>query len=298
MIEQQVLDKLEFNKILQFISQYAVTEKGKQKVSELGPLPNISLVKIEGSYVDEAKEILIALNPPPLEYIPDLDTALAQSKIDGAVLESRKFLEILKLVVISRTLFQFLKNHSDIAPGLYKLSESLFVDKVFEHHITKMINDNGEVRDNASARLTEIKKEINSKREELIRLVNRLVKTLSENDIVREDYLTLRDGRIVIPVKAEHKRHIKGFIHSESSTGQTVYIEPEETLELNNEIISLSFEEKREIERLLRELTKLTGKESVKLKTALESIAEIDSVFARAKYSIETTDSDLNCDGI
>lgn len=291
MIEQQVLDKLEFNKILQFISQYAVTEKGKQKVSELGPLPNISLVKIEGSYVNEAKEILIALNPPPLEYIPDLDTALAQSKIDGAVLESRKFLEILKLVVISRTLFQFLKNHSDIAPGLYKLSESLFVDKVFEHHITKMINDNGEVRDNASARLTEIKKEINSKREELIRLVNRLVKTLSENDIVREDYLTLRDGRIVIPVKAEHKRHIKGFIHSESSTGQTVYIEPEETLELNNEIISLSFEEKREIERLLRELTKLTGKESVKLKTALESIAEIDSVFARAKYSIEVIGS-------
>ena len=257
MIDQQVLDKLEFNKIRQFISQYTFTEKGKQKVLELKPLPNISLVKIDGSYVNEAKEILITLNPPPLEYIPDLDTALSQCKIEGAVLESRKFLEILRLVVISRTLFQFFKNHSDIAPGLQKLSESLFVDKVYEHHITKMINDNGEVRDNASKKLSEIKKEINSKREELIKLVNKLVKTLSENDIVREDYLTLRDGRIVIPVKAEHKRHIKGFIHSESSTGQTVYIEPEETLELNNDIISLSFEEKREIERLLKETTEV-----------------------------------------
>ena len=90
----------------------------------------------------------------------------------------------------------------------------------------------------------------------LIKSVNRIIKNLTDKDIVREDYLTLRDGRIVVPVKAEHKRHIRGFIHSESSTGQTVYIEPEETLDLNNEILSLSFAEKREIERILKELTK------------------------------------------
>lgn len=291
MIDQLVLDKLEFQKILQFISQYSVTEKGKASINRLKPLPNLSLVILEGEYVTQGREILISQNAPPFEYIPDLDTAISQSRIDGAVLDSKKILEIYRLAVVSRNIFQFLKKHSDIAPDLYKLSESLFVDKVFEHHITKIINENGEVKDNASPKLAEIKKEINSKRDELVKSVNSLIKTLSEKDIVREDYLTLRDGRIVIPVKAEHKRHIKGFIHSESSTGQTVYIEPEETLELNNDIISLSFAEKREIERLLRELTKLTGKYSQELKTAQETIAEIDSVFARAKYSIEVIGS-------
>jgi DNA mismatch repair protein MutS2 len=287
MISQQVLEKLEFQKVLQFISRYSVTEKGRLKVNELKPLANINFVNIEGEYVNQAKEILISQNSPPVEFIPDLDTSLSQSRIEGAVLDSKKILDIHRLALISRNLFQFLKNHREIAPALYHLAEDLFIDKVFEHHITKVINENGEVKDNASTKLAEIKKEINSKRDELIKSVNRLIKILSENDIVREDYLTLRDGRIVIPVKAEHKRHIKGFIHSESSTGQTVYIEPEETLELNNDIISLSFAERRETERLLRELTKLIGKESSRLKKAQDTVAEIDSVFARAKYSIE-----------
>lgn len=284
---QQILDKLEFQKVLQFISRYSVTEKGKAEIHELKPQPNINLVKIEGEYVNQAKEILISQNSPPLEYLPDLDTYLSQSRIEGAILDSKKIVEIYRLALISRNLFLFLKNQSDKAKDLYSIAQGLFVDKVFEHHIIKIINENGEVKDNASSKLAEIKKEINNKRDELIRSVNKLVKSLSENDIVREDYLTLRDGRIVIPVKAEHKRHIKGFIHSESSTGQTVYIEPEETLDLNNDIISLSFAERREIERLLRELTKLIGIESFKLKQALDTIAQLDSVFARAKYSIE-----------
>ncbi|MCC7093082.1 MAG: Smr/MutS family protein, partial [Ignavibacteriaceae bacterium] len=92
---------------------------------------------------------------------------------------------------------------------------------------------------------------------------------------------------MVIPVKAEHKRQIRGFIHSESATGQTVYIEPEQTLELNNEIITLGFAEKREIERLLKDVTALIGRNSDKIKDSLLTISYVDTVFARAKYSIE-----------
>ena len=97
----------------------------------------------------------------------------------------------------------------------------------------------------------------------------------------------MRDGRVVVPVKAEHKRHIRGFIHSESATGQTVYIEPEETLEMNNDIVSLSFEERREIERILKELTTKIGSVAEELKTTHDTIGYLDSIFARAKYSIE-----------
>jgi DNA mismatch repair protein MutS2 len=158
---------------------------------------------------------------------------------------------------------------------------------MLEHNIQKVIAESGDIKENASTKLLEIRREIRDRKDDLIRSVNRIIKKLNKEDMVREDYLTLRDGRIVIPVKAEHKRHVRGFIHSESSTGQTVYIEPEETLELNNEIVSLSFAERREVERLLRELTKRIGEESASLKKSLETVSYIDSIFARAKYSIE-----------
>ncbi len=147
----------------------------------------------------------------------------------------------------------------------------LLSDKVFEHHIEKVFDETGEVKEKASQKLSEIRKQIREKQTYLVKSINSIMKSLDAEGIVREDYLTLRDGRMVIPIKVEHKRHLRGFIHSESATGQTVYIEPEQTLELNNEIVTLGFAEKREIERLLKELTNLIGKENEKLKEALKS---------------------------
>jgi DNA mismatch repair protein MutS2 len=291
MISNSVYDKLEFQKVLQYISKYSQTEKGKDEILAILPADNEEAAKAEGELVTQAKEILIKNVYPPLEYLPDLNNALSSSIIEGSVLESKKILDIYRLAVISRNLYSYLKSNNETSPGLSNLGTGLFVDKVFEHSINKIINENGDVKDNASTKLTEIKREINERRDDLVKSVNRIVKSLSDKDIVREDYLTLRDGRIVIPVKVEHKRHIRGFIHSESATGQTVYIEPEETLELNNEIISLTFAEKREIERLLKELTKKIGLVSLDLKKSLTIIAHIDSVFARAKYSIEAIGS-------
>ena len=287
MISGSVLDKLEFAKVLQYILVYCITDKGKKIIENLTPvnIPHIFLT--EGKLVTEAKEILIKDIPPPINFIPDLDTFLSQSKIEGVILDSKKILEIFKLFVTSRNLLQYIKGNNEIAGELLKLSSSLYVDKVLEHHIQKVINENGEIKENASPRLLEIRRDVREKQQELIRSVNRITKALKEKEIVREDYLTLRDGRIVIPVKSEHKRHIKGFIHSESASGQTVYIEPEETLEMNNDIVSLSFEERREIERILKELTKKIGTVADDIKRSHESVGHIDSVFARAKYSIE-----------
>ncbi len=287
MIEQSVLEKLEFEKILNQISKYSSTENGKNLILNLYPTTDLSLIKNEGEIVDEAKDILNKTGYPPLEYLSDINNVLSESRIEGSILSSSKVLEILKLAKISRLLIQFLKTESKDESGFKEIIPSLFSDKLFEHRIEKIINEQGEVKENASSDLSQIRKDINSKRNELVKSINRIIKTLKEDDIVREDYLTLRDGRMVIPVKAEHKRHIRGFIHSESSTGQTVYIEPEETLDLNNDIISLSFAERREIERILKELTKMIGQSSEILKSSLETIAYIDSVFARAKYSIE-----------
>lgn len=287
MIASSTLEKLEYHKVIKYIANYAVTEPGKSFILNSTPSVDSSFIKREGTIVQEAKEILIKQVPPPIEYIPDLSDTLAKSKIDGAVLQNKKILDVYNLAAASRKVFSYLKQNSDIAPNLNELNNHLIVDKVFEHHIEQIINNKGEVKDKASKKLADIRKELNNRQSDLLKSINSIMKNLEEQGMVREEYLTLRDGRMVIPIKAEHKRHLRGFIHSESSTGQTVYIEPEQTLELNNEIISLSFAEKREVERLLKELTKLIGSKSEELKSSLDTISYIDAVFAKAKYSLE-----------
>ena len=287
MIDEHVLEKLEFEKVLNQVSKYAITENGKNYILNLHPASNITFIVDEGNSVGEAKEILNKIGHPPIDFLSDLNQALSECKIEGAVLSGLKVLEILKLAKTSRLVKQFLKNELKLESHLIDKLNNLFSDKLFEHKIDKVIGETGEIKENASSDLLQIRKEINSKRTELVKSINRIIKGLKEDDLVREDYLTLRDGRMVIPVKAEHKRHIRGFIHSESATGQTVYIEPEETLDLNNDIISLSFAERREIERILREVTKMIGLSSGLLKISLETISYIDSIFARAKHSTE-----------
>lgn len=291
MITKQVLERLEFTKVLEYISVYSYTENGKSIIFNKRPYDNITEVLKYGSYVTEAKEILIHNDFPPLSYLPDLNNQISTAKIEDAVLNLQNIRDILSLAETSRKLFQFLKMNEEAENLSKDFLHNLFVDKVFEHHISRIFDESGEINDNASPKLKEIRVEIKNKGDQLRKVVNRLLRQLSESYLVQEDYMTQRDGRIVLPIKSEHKRHVRGFIHSESSTGQTVYIEPEETLELNNDILSLSFAEKREIERILKQVTKKIGEVSEQLKIALRAISEIDAVFSFAKYSIETIGS-------
>lgn len=286
-MESSLLRKLEFDKVLKLIEKYGSTENGKDHILQLKPLTSKEKILSEGNLVTEAKRILIEDNNIPIEYLVDLNESISRSTIEGSILVEKKILQILKLMEISRAVFNYIKNQSEIAQGLYDKSKLLFIDKLFESHITKILKPNGEVKDSASTELKKIRVLIKEKEDELRKSVQRIIKSLEKNDIVQDDYVTLRDGRIVLPVKAEHKRHIKGFIHSESATGQTVYIEPSQTLELNNDIITLKFSERREIERILKSLTKKIGEVKNELKQNLDIITYFDSIFARAKYSFE-----------
>lgn len=282
----ETLEILEYPKVLGFVNKYSVTEGGKNYINSLTPFSGIDYLR-EGENVSEAKAILINLSDPPLESLPDLTNELNLAKIGGAVLQPQKLLLVLKLARVSRTLQSFLYSSKNDAPALSILSKGLFSDKLFEHHITTILDESGEVKDNASRELQKIRTAIREKQYELQKMVARIAKNLSQEDFLREEYLTLRDGRVVIPIKVEHKRQIRGFIHSESATGQTVYIEPEETLNLNNEIVTLGFAEKREIDRLLKELTTKTGERAEDLIESQRIVSVLDSYFARAKYSIE-----------
>ncbi|MEW6653100.1 MAG: endonuclease MutS2, partial [Bacteroidota bacterium] len=287
MITKEILEKLEYSKVIAKIEKYCATESGKKLVSEMLPMYEIKAIQLESVRVNEAKEILIRNEEPPFEYLPDLTETLARSKIYGVILTSKQIIEVYNLAQLSRKLYQFLKTKNDNSEtNINILLAHLFVDKVFEHHFTKVFDDNGEIKDTASAKLREIRVDIREKESALQKLVQKLLKHLSDSYLVQEEFVTQRDGRIVLPIKAEHKRHVRGFIHSESATGQTVYIEPEETLEMNNEILSLHFAEKREIEKILRGLTEKIAEHNAALKHSLFAIAQLDSIFARAKYSI------------
>jgi len=287
----QTLEKLEFSKVLSFISQYALTSPGKHRI--LNTLPFSARIDAEraGGLVSEAKSLLTDQSEPPFEAAEDISESLSVSLIDGAMLSPRQILQVLGLATQSRMLKHYFKENREHAEGLYTISLGLFADTIFEKNISKILDDEGNIKDNASKQLSEIRAQIRDKNEELRKVVGKIVRSLKDQEITRDDYITLREGRVVVPVKAEYKRQLKGFIHSESATGQTVYIEPEETLYLNNEIVSLGFAEKRESDRLLKSLTSMIGEYSGSLNQSLLAVAHMDAVFAAAKYSVSVIGS-------
>ncbi len=286
-IENKILTNLEYPKVLEEIAKYAITDLGRKEIVSLRPVKDIDVIKKESGFVSEAKNILIEQDLPPIDYLADLRESVNRCSVEGAVLNVKQIHDIIKLASVSRKVYQYLKVNASDSSIYSEYANGMFVDKVFEHTIGKIFSESGDIKDNASQKLQDIRRQIIDRSEQLRKSVNRILKRLSESLLVQEEYVTLRDGRIVVPIKSEHKRHVRGFIHSESSTGQTVYIEPEETLELNNEILSLSFAEKREIEKILRNITVKIGEVHSELNTSILIIGKLDAIFAKARYSTE-----------
>ncbi|MCF6269520.1 MAG: endonuclease MutS2 [Melioribacteraceae bacterium] len=287
MISEKVFPLLEYQKVLEYIAKYTYTELGRGLILSSKPLVNIKETLQNGKFVSEAKEILIKNDIPPIESLPNLHEALSHSRITGSLLTIENIRSVKSLSIQSRKLSKFIEQYCKETTLFVEFASKLFVDKNFENEIEKVFDVSGEVKDSASSELKRIRVSINEKNHLLRKTVNRILKHLSKSLLVQEEYVTLRDGRVVLPIKAEHKRHVKGFIHSESATGQTIYIEPEESLELNNDLLSLHFAEKREIEKILKTITQKIGSHSFELKESLNTIGELDSIFAKAQYSIE-----------
>ena len=287
MINNSTLQKLEYEKVITYISNYTSTQKAKEELLEAKPFQIVKDAVNEGQYVSEAKNILIDNEYPPLNYLPNLASDLIKSTIEGTILRKESIQKILELAQISRKLYSFLKNSSLNTKLFIDYSPNFFIDKNFENHLSRVFNSSGDINDNASKKLSDIRSDIIKKSSNLKSVIEKILKGFSSKFLVQEEYVTQRDGRLVLPIKSEHKRHIRGFIHSESNSGQTVYIEPEETLELNNEILSLGFAEKREIERILKQLTAIIGANSHPLIASYKAVTRLDIIFAKAKYSLE-----------
>ena len=282
------LAKLSFDRIITHITGYCASGYGIEVTRRLKPSNVFAIVRDELVRVDEVRTILDADDRLPLEELEDTRPALHRASKTGSMLPAEDFHHILRTLIVSRKLKTFLSKRSDRCPLLHQTCTELFDDKMLEFHIDRVVDDEGGVKDSASKELRTIRREIIEKSGQLRRRMENILKRTSDEDMVMEDLVTMRDGRMVLPVKAEYKRQVQGFIHSTSATGQTVYIEPTETLDLNNEIRDLQFAEIREINAILTELTGRLRSAVPNLLRSIELIAELDSLNARARYGKES----------
>ena len=188
----------------------------------------------------------------PLSVIDDVTEILKASRIKENTLPLEDFLVVLENARLGRTIKNFFKENELDLDHLKTISDQLVNHQPVEKAIQKVVTDNGELRDDASSKLKEIRGRLNRERNRLRNTIQSVMRRVSKKGMTSDEGPTIRNGRMVIPIQAEFKRKVDGFIHDVSSTGQTIYLEPVEALQINNEIRQLESEEQREIERILR----------------------------------------------
>ncbi len=279
--------KLELDKVKAHLLRYATSDLGKEQLQKLSPSSSIDEIRTNLALVSEMKRLLESIGYPPLDSIPDIRMFLHRASIENFVLPSEELRKVFLLLDTSKKIYIFFGKVKQSYPLLYERVQSMYLNKILEYNINLAIDESGAVKDTATKELQTIRRQIADKESVLRSRLESLVKIVSEKEWLQEEIITSRDSRMVIPVKVEHKNKIPGFIHSSSASGATVFIEPTETLELNNEIRTLQFQEKREIERILRELTEQVQECRVPLLLNLEILGALDFIQAKTKYSIE-----------
>lgn len=286
-LQTNALIQLEFYHLLEYISKFAVSERAKQQIKELSPTSNLPLLITEHNTIDELKIALTSEDSIPFEGINDVQSSLHKTLIENAVLNAVEILRISRMMQSARVLKSFFNQKSENYTNVWDLIQNIHQNRLLEKHITETIDDAAEIKDTASRELQRIRKDIVEKTNRLRHRLEKILSKATKEEMSAEDYISIRDGRFVIPIKSEHKRHIPGIIHNVSQTGATVFLEPSETFEMNNELSLLMNEEKREILRILKNLTQEIGNEARELLQTFDIVTHFDTLLARAKYALD-----------
>lgn len=277
-------ERLELNKILSAVSAFAVLEEGKEIVLGTEPTKSLAEAKRLLRLTDEAKTLLFEIGTGAAEYYPPLgDTARRAKK--GAALTCTELTDVAALMRSSRVLYGAVTKCSDERiVEMKELVSPIYPAERLEMDIGEKIVGENELSDTASDRLFALRRDIRLAGE---RIKARLSEYLTgeERKFLRDGIVTVRGDRYVVPVKAEYKRSIRGFVHDRSATGATVFIEPEEIFEMNNELRGLMLDEKEEVSRILKELSRAVGEIADELEINAHVTALADAAFARAEYA-------------
>ncbi len=286
-MQKETLEELEYFSVLEFIANKCLSEKGRELVKLALPQNDLSWLETEHSMIDEMVRLLISDEEIPFENISDIRSVLKKSKIENSVLNTGEILSILDVIRVAHNLKLFLTIRSDKYLLLNEEANLIFDDPILQKHILDAIDETGEIRDNATKELQRIRIEVAEKSNRLRSRMNRIVKQFSDENFTQEEFFTVRDGRFVLPIKAEYKRQITGIIHSVSQTGATVFLEPTEVIEMNNEISLLKVEEQREIYNILKRLTSEIAAQSSMLFETYEIVGHLDALYAKAQYALQ-----------
>jgi len=277
---------LELPKVLARLEAYAAFSASKELAHALSPSADLELARRDLRGTSEARRLL--------ELRPDLSVggahdvrAVSGRAARGAVLEPAELLDLKSTLVSARTLGRLFEKLAPSSPVLAGIASGLDVPPGLIEAISRVIDELGEVPDSASERLSEIRHSLRGAQDRLRTKLDRLVHDPKTGAMLQEPIVTQRDGRYVIPLRAEFKGRLKAVIHDQSSSGATLFVEPLAVVDLNNQVRELELAERDEIRRILAELSTEVGAGAEAIRRTVEALADFDLALAKARYAEE-----------
>ena len=279
-------EKLGFLDIKELIKTYCLSTMGQQMVDKIQVMTNYEYINKFLRQTYEFKNILQNDSPLPIQNFFDIKSMVEKARIEGTYLTEDEFFKVSLSLGTVFSVIQYFTDREGQYPNLEALFEHLPIEKSIIRKIEMVIDPKGKIKNNASSELMTITSGIAKAEQEARKKIDQIFKNAQNNGWTADGNLTIRDGRLCIPVLSENKRKLKGFIHDESASGQTVYLEPDEVFHLNNIIRDLEFERRREIIKLLVSLTDELRPYVPLLLSYHGLLTKLDFVRAKALFAI------------
>jgi len=283
---EKTLKTLEYDKVLSLVSNYAILKGTKQRLLSLTPFSDIESVNVALKKTQEAYKLLFDYGVSGIEFFDEPSDEIERAE-KGALLSLAELIRAARLLKASRLIRNtFTAIVDENIVYLPEIAGSLYCDQYLEKEILSKVISDEKLADDASEKLYQLRRKIKKLNEQIRERLNSYIH--AGDKFLQENIVTMRGDRYVIPVKSEYRSKIKGFVHDQSSTGSTVFIEPVEVLELNNQLRVTTAEESAEVEEIIRDLSHKIGMISQKLLYNAELIRDIDEYTARATYAYKT----------
>ena len=300
-MQQRVLDILEFNKIKEQLVEHVSSPLGEEKVERLVPSPDFQTVSRWQEETDEAAAALRLKGHVPLDGIFDIRPHIKRASI-GGMLSPFELTEIASTIHASRMMRKFIEGLTeeyDKFPILNECSGRIVVLAELEEAIRQAVDEHGEVLDSASETLRLLRSQIRAKEARIREKLENIIRSPGAQKMLSDTVITIRNERYVIPVKQEYKGYYGGIIHDHSASGQTLFIEPQSVVQLNNDLQEIRVKEQQEVERILVSLSALVAGCSEELAEITAVLGDLDFMFAKARYgrTIKGTKPGLNAEG-
>jgi DNA mismatch repair protein MutS2 len=288
MIAQHTLQTLEFPKVIAAIREHCITPYGSPEVDRFAPMFDRQQIETRLTEISQMKDIINFGRAFPLSRMEDSREYLDKTLVEGAFLDPEEIRVVLELVEVSMSLHDYYPEGRDNYPAIAAYLNRIRAFPELKTEIRRAIDDDGSIKDSASPALRHIRNDLADSKRRIIARLESILSSHKKQTGWQDDVVTQRDGRYVIPVLAGHYKADEGILHDRSQSGATFYIEPKETIELNNRLHLLEQEERAEIIRILRALSAEIAKRAEALKENTNLIGILDAFHAVARFAVDT----------